>query len=149
MGLRHDALTMSKMSGINQHKEQGMQHNPRFLALVEAIRPRVKETDVHQIKRWQDEGRAFHLVDVREGERMGQGHLPGPVPWPRGDRAGHRRAIRTLTPSSTSIVVGISLHSGGGKPAEDGVFPGRQRRWRLSWLERGPDTLSNPDLFEG
>ena len=29
-----------------------MQHNPRFLALVEAIRPHVKETDVHQIKRW-------------------------------------------------------------------------------------------------
>lgn len=42
-----------------------MQHNPRFLALVEAIRPQVQETDVHQIKRWQDEGRTFHLIDVR------------------------------------------------------------------------------------
>ena len=55
-----------------------MQHNPRFLALVEAIRPQVQETDVHQIKRWQDEGRAFHLIDVREESEWARGHLPGP-----------------------------------------------------------------------
>ena len=54
-----------------------MQHNPRFLALVEAICPHVRETDVHQIKRWQDEGRTFHLVDVREESEWARGHLPG------------------------------------------------------------------------
>ena len=59
-----------------------MQHNPRFLALVEAIRPRVKETDVHQIKRWQDEGRAFHLVDVREAHEWADGHIPGAIHLP-------------------------------------------------------------------
>lgn len=54
-----------------------MLHNPRFLALVDGIRSRITETDVHQIKRWQDEGRTFHLIDVREESEWARGHLPG------------------------------------------------------------------------
>ncbi|WP_447732262.1 rhodanese-like domain-containing protein [Aeromonas veronii] len=54
-----------------------MHHNPRFLALVDGIRSRITETDVHQIKRWQDEGRTFHLIDVREESEWARGHLPG------------------------------------------------------------------------
>ena len=54
-----------------------MQHSPRFLALVEAVRGQIAETDVHQIKRWQDEGHTFHLIDVREESEWTQGHLPG------------------------------------------------------------------------
>ncbi|MGL5331635.1 MAG: rhodanese-like domain-containing protein [Aeromonas veronii] len=53
-----------------------MHHNPRFLALVDGIRSRIIETDVHQIKRWQDEGRTFHLIDVREESEWAKGHLP-------------------------------------------------------------------------
>ncbi|HHQ4899455.1 rhodanese-like domain-containing protein [Aeromonas veronii] len=54
-----------------------MHHNPRFLALVDGIRSGITETDVHQIKRWQDEGRTFHLIDVREESEWAKGHLPG------------------------------------------------------------------------
>lgn len=54
-----------------------MHHNPRFLALVDGIRSRITETNVHQIKRWQDEGRTFHLIDVREESEWAKGHLPG------------------------------------------------------------------------
>ncbi|MEV3802047.1 rhodanese-like domain-containing protein [Aeromonas veronii] len=54
-----------------------MHHNPRFLALVDGIRSRITETDVHQVKRWQDEGRTFHLIDVREESEWAKGHLPG------------------------------------------------------------------------
>ena len=54
-----------------------MQHSPRFLALVEAVRGQIAETDVHPIKRWQDEGRTFPLIDVREESEWAQGHLPG------------------------------------------------------------------------
>ena len=46
-------------ASITQSKEQAHATQSRFLALVEAIRPQVQETDVHQIKRWQDEGRDF------------------------------------------------------------------------------------------
>lgn len=54
-----------------------MHHNPRFLVLVDGIRSRITETDVHQIKRWLDEGRTFHLIDVREESEWAKGHLPG------------------------------------------------------------------------
>ncbi len=54
-----------------------MHHNPRFLALVDGIRSRITETDVHQIKRWQDQGRTFHLIDVRDESEWAKGHLPG------------------------------------------------------------------------
>jgi hypothetical protein len=64
-----------------------MQHNPRFLALVEVIRPQVQETDVHQIKRWQDEGRAFHLIDVREESEWARAICRGHLSRARGDRA--------------------------------------------------------------
>lgn len=85
-----------------------MQHNPRFLALVEAIRPQVTETDVHQIKRWQNEGRAFHLIDVREESEWGRGHLPGAVYLGRGVI---ERDIETRYPDPTTE---LYLYCGGG-----------------------------------
>lgn len=85
-----------------------MQHNPRFLALVEAIRPQVTETDVHQIKRWQNEGRAFHLIDVREESEWSRGHLPGAVYLGRGVI---ERDIETRYPDPATE---LYLYCGGG-----------------------------------
>lgn len=85
-----------------------MQHNPRFLALVEAIHPQVQETDVHQIKRWQDEGRAFHLIDVREESEWARGHLPGATYLGRGVI---ERDIETRYPDPDTE---LYLYCGGG-----------------------------------
>ncbi|QSR73286.1 rhodanese-like domain-containing protein [Aeromonas jandaei] len=85
-----------------------MQHNPRFLALVEGIRSRVAETDVHQIKRWQDEGRAFHLIDVREESEWTKGHLPGALYLGRGVI---ERDIETRFPD---VDTELYLYCGGG-----------------------------------
>ncbi|PJG59451.1 rhodanese-like domain-containing protein [Aeromonas cavernicola] len=85
-----------------------MHHNPRFLALVEMIRSRVNETDVHQIKRWQDEGRIFHLVDVREESEWAKGHLPGAVYLGRGII---ERDIETRYPDCATE---LYLYCGGG-----------------------------------
>ena len=85
-----------------------MQHNPRFLALVEGIRSRVAETDVHQIKRWQDEGRAFHLIDVREESEWAKGHLPGALYLGRGVI---ERDIETRFPD---VDTELYLYCGGG-----------------------------------
>ncbi|MGH1409794.1 MAG: rhodanese-like domain-containing protein [Aeromonas sp.] len=85
-----------------------MQHNPRFLALVEGIRSRVNETDVHQIKRWQDEGRSFHLIDVREESEWAKGHLPGARYLGRGVI---ERDIETLFPAPETE---FYLYCGGG-----------------------------------
>jgi rhodanese-related sulfurtransferase len=102
----HDAT--HRQCPITQGKEQTMQHNPRFLALVEAIRPQVTETDVHQIKRWQNEGRAFHLIDVREESEWGRGHLPGAVYLGRGVI---ERDIETRYPDPATE---LYLYCGGG-----------------------------------
>ncbi|MGL5323787.1 MAG: rhodanese-like domain-containing protein [Aeromonas sp.] len=85
-----------------------MQHNPRFLALVEGARKRVNETDVHQIKRWQDEGRTFHLIDVREESEWARGHLPGACYLGRGVI---ERDIETRFPD---VGTELYLYCGGG-----------------------------------
>jgi rhodanese-related sulfurtransferase len=85
-----------------------MQHNPRFLALVDGIRSRVTETDVNQIKRWQDEGRAFHLIDVREESEWAKGHLPNALYLGRGVI---ERDIETSFPDPETE---LYLYCGGG-----------------------------------
>ena len=85
-----------------------MHHNPRFLELVDGIRSRVTETDVHQIKRWQDEGRTFHLIDVREESEWAKGHLPGARYLGRGVI---ERDIETLFPDPETE---LYLYCGGG-----------------------------------
>ena len=85
-----------------------MHHNPRFLALVDGIRSRITETDVHQIKRWQDEGRTFHLIDVREESEWAKGHLPGARYLGRGVI---ERDIETLFPDPETE---LYLYCGGG-----------------------------------
>lgn len=85
-----------------------MQHNPRFLALVEQIRRQVQETDIHQIKRWMDEGRDFILIDVREESEWAKGHLPGAVYLGKGVI---ERDIETRYPDPSSE---LYLYCGGG-----------------------------------
>ncbi|MFQ1868248.1 rhodanese-like domain-containing protein [Aeromonas veronii] len=85
-----------------------MHHNPRFLALVDGIRSRITETDVHQIKRWQDEGRTFHLIDVREESEWAKGHLPGARYLGRGVI---ERDIETQFPD---LETALYLYCGGG-----------------------------------
>ncbi len=85
-----------------------MQHNPRFLVLVDGIRSRVTETDVHQIKRWQDEGRTFHLIDVREESEWAKGHLPNALYLGRGVI---ERDIETRFPDPETE---LYLYCGGG-----------------------------------
>jgi rhodanese-related sulfurtransferase len=53
------------------------QHTPRFLAIVNDAKSRVKECQVPDVKKRFDAGEAFHLVDVREESEYAAGHLPG------------------------------------------------------------------------
>jgi len=54
-----------------------MEHAPGFLRLVEAARTRVREVSVDAVRAMQAAGDAFHLLDVREQDEWGRGHLPG------------------------------------------------------------------------
>lgn len=51
-------------------------HSPRFLALVEDAKTRVRQMTVAELKERLATG-GFHLVDVREGEEWAAGHIPG------------------------------------------------------------------------
>lgn len=56
-----------------------MAHAPKFLALVNDAKKRVKETTVPEVKLRMDAGERFVLVDVREDSEWAQGHLPGAI----------------------------------------------------------------------
>jgi rhodanese-related sulfurtransferase len=56
-----------------------MDHAPGFLQLVAAARRRVRETTPEAVRRRQQAGERFHLVDVREDREWDAGHAEGAV----------------------------------------------------------------------
>jgi rhodanese-related sulfurtransferase len=54
-------------------------HSPRFLAIVNDAKSRVRETNIDEVKQKIDGGEKFVLVDVREESEFAKDHLPGAV----------------------------------------------------------------------
>jgi len=54
-----------------------MPHSLAFLQLVDDAKRRVRQTDIHDVKRRLDAGEKLILVDVREDGEWARGHLPG------------------------------------------------------------------------
>lgn len=85
-----------------------MKHSPGFLRLVDEVRKRVHEVSVHDVHAMIQRGEVFRLLDVREQDEWGRGHLP---------RAEHlskgiiERDIETVVPDSAARIV---LYCGGG-----------------------------------
>jgi rhodanese-related sulfurtransferase len=84
------------------------QHAPRFLALVQDAKQRVKEVSVDQVKSMMDRAQRFHLVDVREESEWAKDHLPGAIHLGKGiiERDVEERLSDTGAP--------IVLYCGGG-----------------------------------
>ncbi len=85
-----------------------MVHAPQFLKLVQETRPRVKETNVPDVKRRMDAGEKMLLVDVREDHEWTKGHLPGAMHMGRGVI---ERDIEQQIPDTDAKLV---LYCGGG-----------------------------------
>jgi len=85
-----------------------MVHAPQFLKLVQETRPRVKETNVPDVKRRIDAGEKMLLVDVREDHEWSKGHLPGAVHMGRGVI---ERDIEQKIPDTETKLI---LYCGGG-----------------------------------
>jgi rhodanese-related sulfurtransferase len=85
-----------------------MQHSPRFLQIVNDAKKRVRETTVDEIKRRQDRGDRFTLVDVREESEYAKDHLPGAIHLGKGII---ERDIEAKVPDTSAEVV---LYCGGG-----------------------------------
>ncbi|MCI0408706.1 MAG: sulfurtransferase [Acidobacteria bacterium] len=52
------------------------QHAERFLALVNEARGQIQEVSIEQVREKLERSESFRLIDVREGEEYGRGHLP-------------------------------------------------------------------------
>jgi rhodanese-related sulfurtransferase len=85
-----------------------MVHAPQFLKLVNEAKKKVKETNVADVKRRQEAGERFLLVDVREDNEWAKGHLPGAVHLGKGII---ERDIEQRVPDTNAKVI---LYCGGG-----------------------------------
>jgi len=69
---------------MNQGRRISMAHSPQFLKLVNEAKKQVKRRTSPNVKRRMDSGEKFLLVDVRRGQRVEKGHIPGAVHMARG-----------------------------------------------------------------
>ena len=83
-------------------------HNPQFLKIVNEVKPRIKELTVDDVRRKQERGERFHLVDVREDHEWAKGHLPGANHLGKGVI---ERDIETKIPDTSAEII---LYCGGG-----------------------------------
>jgi rhodanese-related sulfurtransferase len=88
--------------------EDNMTHAPKFLALVNDAKKRVRETNVPDVKRRMDAGEKFVLIDVREESEWAGGHLPGAVHLGKGII---EREIEQRVPETATKLI---LYCGGG-----------------------------------
>jgi len=83
-------------------------HPPRFLAIVNDARTRIRETTVDEIKKRLDRKEKFVLVDVREDREFDADHIPGAVHLGKGII--ERDIEQTYPDLNTELV----LYCGGG-----------------------------------
>jgi rhodanese-related sulfurtransferase len=83
-------------------------HSPRFLAIVNDAKSRVRECTVADVKARLDAGERFELIDVREDSEYAKGHLPGARHLGKGII---ERDIESVVPDPAAPIV---LYCGGG-----------------------------------
>jgi rhodanese-related sulfurtransferase len=84
------------------------QHSPKFLALVQDAKGRVRETTVDAVKARLDAGESLTLLDVREDGEFAQGHVPGAAHLGKGVI---ERDIEAKYPDTSAELI---LYCGGG-----------------------------------
>ncbi len=83
-------------------------HSPRFLALVEEVRKRVRETSIEEVREKIERRDEFALIDCREAEEFARGHLPGAAHLCKGTL---ERDIEKAAPEMDKPIV---IYCGGG-----------------------------------
>jgi rhodanese-related sulfurtransferase len=85
-----------------------MVHTPAFLKIVDDAKTRIREVTVDDVRRSQEGGEAFHLVDVREDSEWNAAHAAGSLHLGKGII--ERDIERTIPDTGAKIV----LYCGGG-----------------------------------
>ncbi len=86
----------------------GNRHAPRFLAIVQDAKSRIRETSEAQVKAKLDAGESFYLVDVREESEWAAGRLPRAIHLGKGVI---ERDIEQAIPDTSAEIV---CYCGGG-----------------------------------
>src|SRR3989442_14610789 len=85
-----------------------MDHSPGFLKVVNDAKSRVRENTPEDVKRKQEAGENFHLVDVREDNEWNKGHAKGAIHLGKGII---ERDIENVIPDRDAEII---LYCGGG-----------------------------------
>ncbi|MGB3542873.1 rhodanese-like domain-containing protein [Rubrivirga sp.] len=85
-----------------------MAHSPRFVALVDAARREIQETDVEAVHAALETEEPIVLIDTREPEEWSRGRIPGAIHLSRGVL---ERDIEGVVPIVDAPIV---LYCGGG-----------------------------------
>ena len=83
-------------------------HTPQFLKIVNDAKTRIKKLTIDDVRRKQEKGERFTLIDVREDHEWAKGHLPGAVHLGKGII---ERDVETKFPDTGAELV---LYCGGG-----------------------------------
>ena len=83
-------------------------HSPEFRQIVDEARAQIQEIRPADLKRMQDAGEDFTLIDVREADEQAKGTIAGAVKLPRGIL---ERDIDSVTTDKDRKIV---LYCGGG-----------------------------------
>ena len=81
---------------------------PEFQQLCNEAKKEIQEIDVAELKRMQQSGEKFYLIDVREPQEVARGTIPGAVTITRGVL---ELNIDQVTPDKNAKIV---LYCGGG-----------------------------------
>jgi rhodanese-related sulfurtransferase len=85
-----------------------MEHSPGFLKLVGESKGRVRETTPEEVRKREQAGESFHLVDVREDNEWQKGHAAGAIHLGKGII---ERDIEKTIPDHDAEII---LYCGGG-----------------------------------
>lgn len=83
-------------------------HPPKFLAIVDDAKKRVRECTIDDVKQRMDRGEKLVLVDVREDSEWAADHLPGAIHLGKG--VIERDIEKTVPDTNTELI----LYCGGG-----------------------------------
>ena len=85
---------------------------PEYHQLVDEAKKEIKEIDADELKRMQQSGADFKLIDVREPDEVAQGAIAGSVALPRGQL---EHKIDSITTDKNAPIV--CYCGGGGRSA--------------------------------
>jgi rhodanese-related sulfurtransferase len=85
-----------------------MDHSPGFLQIVNDAKSRVRENTPEDVRRKQEAGKQFHLIDVREDNEWEKGRAKGAIHLGKGII---ERDVEKAIPDHQSEIV---LYCGGG-----------------------------------